>query len=77
VAFDTNGCAWFSDVISVNAVSGQTNDLSVVLKKGSVVHGRLDAIVPRPVVNLGRGPSRRDFRTLLTTTGRTGSDCSR
>jgi hypothetical protein len=51
VAFDTNGCAWFSDVISVNAVSGQTNDLSVVLKKGSVVHGRLDAIVPRPVVN--------------------------
>jgi hypothetical protein len=51
LAFDADGCAWFSDMRDINAVVGQTNEVSVVLKRGLTVHGRLDAIVPRPVAN--------------------------
>lgn len=51
VAFDADGCAWFSDVFPIKAVSGQTNEFSVVLKKGITVHGELDLTVPRPVAN--------------------------
>ena len=51
IQFDSNGSAWFSDVIRITAVSGQTNEAVVDLKPGVAVHGRLDASVPRPVTN--------------------------
>jgi hypothetical protein len=51
VQVETNGAVWFSDVISITAVAGQTNELVVDLKRGVAVHGQLDATVPRPVRN--------------------------
>ena len=51
VQVETNGAVWFSDVQSITAVSGQTNELVVDLKRGVSVHGQLDATVPRPVRN--------------------------
>jgi hypothetical protein len=51
VAFDADDCGWFSDVLDFNAVGGQTNEVSVALKRGLTIHGKLDAIVPRPVAN--------------------------
>jgi hypothetical protein len=51
VAFDAEDCGWFSDVIDINAVGGQTNEVTVALKRGLTIHGKLDAIVPRPVAN--------------------------
>jgi len=51
VQFDSNGWAWFSDVIGVTAVAGQTNEVVTDLKRGVLVHGKLDATVPRPIDN--------------------------
>ena len=51
VQFETKGSAWFSDVAEVHAVSGQTNELFLELKPGVVLHGLIDALVPRPVRN--------------------------
>ncbi len=51
VQFDAGGAAWFSDVASITAVVGQTNDLVLTLKRGVNVRGHLDATVPRPVKN--------------------------
>ncbi len=48
---ETNGTAWFSEIINLNAVSGRTNQFEVTLKPGASVHGRLDDNVPRPVTN--------------------------
>lgn len=48
---ETNGAVWFSDVVSFNAVSGQTNDVTVPLLPGVALYGELDANVPRPVTN--------------------------
>lgn len=49
VQFDTEGQAWFSDVVSITATSGVACDLKVELKRGVTVRGELDATVPRPV----------------------------
>lgn len=49
IQFDANGSAWFSDVISITAVAGQTNEVTVELKPGCSVHGKLDQTVPRPI----------------------------
>ncbi len=49
--FDTNGTIWFSEIINVKAVTGQTNKFDVTLKPGTTLHGRLDDSVPRPVTN--------------------------
>lgn len=51
VRFDTDGSAWFSDVMTITAVAGQTNDLEVTFKRGVTVRGQLDDSVPRPVTN--------------------------
>ncbi|MDB6112314.1 MAG: hypothetical protein JWR69_4064, partial [Pedosphaera sp.] len=51
VQVETNGTVWFSDVKSLTAVSGQTNELVVDLQRGVAVHGQLDGTVPRPVRN--------------------------
>lgn len=51
VQFDADGSTWFSDVISITAVSGQTNEVVADLKRGVAVHGQLDSTVPRPVRN--------------------------
>ena len=47
--FDSNGMAWFGAVTSFNAVAGQTNELSVELRPGVAVRGRLDQTAPRPI----------------------------
>lgn len=49
VQFDSSGRAWFSDLAAFMAVAGRTNELTVELKPGRAVHGRLDQGVPRPV----------------------------
>jgi hypothetical protein len=49
IQFDTNGSAWFSEVTSITAVRGQTNEVTVELKPGCSVHGNLDQTVPRPI----------------------------
>lgn len=46
---DAKGAPWFSDVKTVFAVEGQTNDLTLDLKRGVTLSGRLDSTVPRPV----------------------------
>jgi len=51
VQFDSNGCAWFSDVINITAVAGQTNEVVTDLRRGVAVHGQLDAAEPRPIDN--------------------------
>ena len=51
VQFDSEGSAWFSDVIAITAATGQTNELVVDLKRGLTVRGQLDNTVPRPVKN--------------------------
>ncbi len=51
VQLDSDGSAWFSDVVSITAVTGQTNELVAHLKRGAVVRGKLDDSVPRPVKN--------------------------
>jgi hypothetical protein len=49
IRFDAQGRAWFSDVLTVAAVAGQTNELTVDLKPGVTVHGQLDASAVRPI----------------------------
>lgn len=51
VWFDAKDSAWFSEVVRVAAVVGQTNELSIDLQKGIAVRGQLDASVPRPIKN--------------------------
>jgi len=51
VMLSSDGVAWFSDVVSVKAIAGHTNELVLTLKRGVAVHGKLDDVVPRPVKN--------------------------
>jgi hypothetical protein len=51
IRLDAAGTAWFSDVTSITAAIGQTNELSLALKPGITVQGQLDGTVPRPVKN--------------------------
>jgi len=51
VELDSDGSAWFSDVSEFTAVTGQTNELVVTVKRGITVRGQLDDTVPRPVKN--------------------------
>jgi hypothetical protein len=51
IQLDTDGSAWFSDVVTITATAEQTNEMSVKLERGATVRGKLDAIVPRPVRN--------------------------
>jgi hypothetical protein len=49
VFFDTNGVVWFSPVTNITAVSGQTTEIEVELKRGVSVHGQLDETAIRPI----------------------------
>lgn len=51
IRFDSQGWAWFGDVIQVQMVSGQTNEVVVDLKRGVALRGQLDASTPRPIAN--------------------------
>lgn len=51
IQFDTEGTAWFSKVISIKAVVGQTNDVKVSFNRGVTIRGQVDDTVPRPVTN--------------------------
>jgi hypothetical protein len=51
VEIEASGAVWFSDVIRITAVPGQTNEVVVDLKRGAALHGQLDAVAPRPVRN--------------------------
>lgn len=51
VRYDTEGIAWFSELIPLTGVAGQTQALVVDLKRGRTVRGTLDSSVPRPVTN--------------------------
>ncbi len=46
---ETNGTAWFSEIRTVQAAAGQTQECLVDLIRGTLVQGQLDATVPRPV----------------------------
>jgi prepilin-type N-terminal cleavage/methylation domain-containing protein len=51
VRLDGDGTTWFSEVIAITAVAGQTNELAMKLKRGVTVRGQLYSTVPRPVKN--------------------------
>lgn len=51
VGLDATGAVWFSESVSLSAVAGDTNALRLPLRRGILVHGRLDDVVPRPVRN--------------------------
>lgn len=51
VRYDAAGIAWFSELMPLTAVSGQTQALVVDLKRGLTVRGALDSSVPRPITN--------------------------
>ena len=51
IEIESSGTVWFSDVVTISAVSGQTNEVTADLKRGAAVRGQLDAGVPRPVRN--------------------------
>ncbi|MEK7675307.1 MAG: hypothetical protein AAB676_05670 [Verrucomicrobiota bacterium] len=51
IQLDSDGCACFSEATPITAVSGQTHELVVALKRGVTVRGQLDGTVPRPVKN--------------------------
>jgi hypothetical protein len=51
VALDSEGSVWFSRVTPITAVTGQTNELVLALKRGITIHGQLDDTVRRPVRN--------------------------
>ena len=51
VQFDSHDLAWFSEAFTVNGAAGATNDLTVDLRPGVMVHGRLDESVPRPITH--------------------------
>jgi len=50
VQLNPGGDLEFSDVVTVLAVAGQTNELFLDLKPALAVRGRVDASVPRPVI---------------------------
>jgi hypothetical protein len=49
--FDARGAAWFSEVTNVVSKKGEVVELALALKNGVAVRGKLDATVPRPIVN--------------------------
>jgi|GEM_PF-3364134 len=49
VGLGADGSAWFSDVVPITAVTGQTNELVLVCQQGITVRGQLDDSVARPV----------------------------
>ncbi|HUS37593.1 MAG TPA: hypothetical protein VM680_19755, partial [Verrucomicrobiae bacterium] len=49
--FDAKGAAWFSEVTNVVSKTGHTLDLTLPLKRGVAVRGKLDERAPRPIVN--------------------------
>jgi hypothetical protein len=49
--FDAQGWAWFSEVTNVQAVTGQTNEVVLELRRGSALRGQLDASTPRPITH--------------------------
>jgi hypothetical protein len=51
VKVDTNGTAWFTEIVSKVAQAGQTNFVEVTLRRGATVRGKLDDSVLRPVRN--------------------------
>ncbi len=51
IRLDAEGTAWFSDVTTIIAATGRTNELELALKPGITVQGQLDAKVPRPVTH--------------------------
>jgi len=51
VRIETNGAAWFSQVVSNTATLGQTNLVNLAFTRGATVRGEIDASVPRPVRN--------------------------
>ena len=51
VLLNSDGVGWFSDVVAITAIAGQTNELTLNLKRGVALRGQLDGGVPRPVKN--------------------------
>jgi len=51
VQFDSRGAIWSSDVTNVFSKAGEATELTLTLKRGVAVRGKLDAAVPRPVAN--------------------------
>lgn len=49
VEVDQTGSVWFSDIIPITAVTGETNEVVLNLKRGATVRGQLDPTVPRPI----------------------------
>jgi hypothetical protein len=49
--FDARGAGWFSEVTNVVSEAGKTVELTLHLKRGAAVRGKLDETVPRPVMN--------------------------
>jgi hypothetical protein len=49
VGLDSDGSAWFSEVVPITAVTGQTNELVLACQHGITIRGQLDDAVPRPV----------------------------
>lgn len=49
--FDARGAYWFSEVTNVVSKKGEVVELTLPLKRGVAVRGKLDDTVPRPVVN--------------------------
>ncbi|TAL04822.1 MAG: hypothetical protein EPO07_04680 [Verrucomicrobia bacterium] len=47
----TNGTVRFSEVMTIDAIAGQTNTLAMQLHPGVSLRGELDSTVPRPVTN--------------------------
>lgn len=51
IQIDAKDSVWFSDVFSITAVAGKTNELAVDLTPGVTVRGELDAAAVRPIKN--------------------------
>jgi len=51
IQFDSDGSTWFSDVVTISAAIGQTNEVVADFKRGVAIHGRLDDTAPRPISN--------------------------
>jgi hypothetical protein len=51
IVLDSEDSVWFSEVTPIVAVTDQTNELSLSVKRGINIHGQLDAATPRPVRN--------------------------
>lgn len=50
-ALDASGSVWFSDTTNITGVIGQTNNLEMEPRPGVTLRGKLDATVPRPIIN--------------------------